>query len=154
MSVRKTVVRRGTLEHVSRNVELGLRFYSEEGKRPACPNQLAQFAISHTCGEERIFLVAGTPAAAILCGVVVPHYLTSEPAAFKTAWYALPGSRGYGVHLLRAFEAWAKDKGARRLFVAGRQERTLALLGCLGYAPLETVYSKDIPWQKQPYLSS
>ena len=52
------------------------------------------------------------------------------------------------------FESWAKAMGARRVIVAGRQERTLALLSRLGYAPLETVYSKDLPWQKQPFQSS
>jgi GNAT superfamily N-acetyltransferase len=92
--------------------------------------------------------------AGFLCGVLTPHYFTGEPTAFKTAWYAIPGARGLGAHLLRAFEAWAKAKGAHRLIVAGRQERTLALLGRLGYAPLETVTSKDLPWQKQPFPSS
>ncbi len=86
--------------------------------------------------------------------MVAPHYLTGEPTAFKTAWYALPAARGLGAHLLRAFERWAKGEGARRLIVAGRQQRTLTLLGRLGYAPLETVYSKDLPWQKQPFPSS
>jgi len=78
---------------------------------------------------------------------LVPHYFTGEPTAFKTAWYALPNARGRGAPLLRAFQAWAKEKGARRLIVAGRQPRTLMLLGRLGYHPLETVFSKDIPWQ-------
>jgi len=148
------LVRRGTLDNVARFVELGLRFYAGEGKRKACPEQLARFAISHLNCEDRIFLVAGEPVAALLCAVIAPHYLTGEPTAFKTAWYALPAARGYGAHLLRAFEAWATEKGARRLIVAGRQERTLTLLSRLGYAPLETVTSKDLPWQKQPYPSS
>ena len=104
--------------------------------------------------EDRVFLVAGEPVAALFCGGIAPHYLTGEPTAFKSAWYALPEARGLGAHLLRAFEAWAKAKGARRLIVAGRQERTLALLSRLGYAPLETVTSKDLPWQKQPFQSS
>ena len=147
-------VRLGTLGDVARFVELGSRFYAEEGKREACPEQLARFAISHLNCEDRAFLVAGEPVAAFLCAVIAPHYFTGEPTAFKTAWYAIPAARGYGAHLLRAFEAWAKEKGARRLIVAGRQERTLTLLSRLGYAPLETVTSKDLPWQKQPYPSS
>jgi len=154
MSARKPLVRRGTFDDVARFVELGLRFYSEEGKREASPHQLARFAISHLREEDRVFFVAGEPVAAVLCGVIAPHYLTGEPTAFKTAWYALPASRGLGAHVLRAFEAWAKAKGARRLIVAGRQERTLTLLSRLGYAPLETVMSKDLPWQKQPSQSS
>jgi len=154
MNARKSLVRRGASDDVVRFVELGLRFYAEEGNREACPNQLARFAISHLHEEDRVFLVAGEPVAGFLCGVIAPHYFTGEPTAFKTAWYALPAARGLGAHLLRAFESWAKAKGARRLIVAGRQERTLALLSRLGYAPLETVYSKDLPWQKQPSQSS
>jgi len=154
MSACNSLVRRGTPDDASRFVELGLRFYAEEGNREACPHQLARFVIVHASEEERVFLVAGNPIAAFLCGVIAPHYFTGEPTAFKTAWYALPGARGLGTHLLRAFEAWAKARGASRLIVAGRQERTLTLLGRLGYTPLETVYSKDLPWQKQPSHSS
>ena len=154
MSARKFLVRRGTHDDVERFVELGLRFYAEEGNREACPHQLARFASSHICNEDRVFLVIGEPVAALLCGGIAPHYLTGEPTAFKTAWYALPEARGLGAHLLRAFEAWAKSMGALRLIVAGRRERTLILLSRLGYTPLETVYSKDLPWQKQPFQSS
>jgi GNAT superfamily N-acetyltransferase len=154
MSRRHGLVRRGTLNDVTRFVELGLRFYAEEGKREACPVQLARFALSHLNCEDRAFFAAGEPADAFLSGVLAPHYLSGEPTAFKTAWYAIPPARGYGARLLRAFEAWAKARGARRLIVAGRQERTLTLLSRLGYAPLETVTSKDLPWQKQPYQSS
>jgi hypothetical protein len=135
-------------------VELGMRFYAEEGNRKASPHQLARFAISHLSEEDRVFLVAGEPVSAVLCGIVTDHYLTGEPTAFKTAWYALPTARGYGAYVLLAFESWAKAKGAHRLIVAGRQERTLNLLSRLGYAPLETAYEKDLPWQKQPFLSS
>jgi GNAT superfamily N-acetyltransferase len=144
MSPRKSLVRPATPEDVVRFVELGLRFYAEEGGRDACPRQLARFAFTHLHDGNRVFLVAGEPVAGFLCGVLAPHYFTGEPTAFKTAWYAVPGARGLGAYLLRAFEAWAKARGARRLIVAGRQERTLTLLGRLGYLPLETVTSKDL----------
>jgi GNAT superfamily N-acetyltransferase len=147
-------VRRANPEDLARLVELGLRYYAEEGKREASAMELARFAISHAGAADRVCLVWGEPAKACLFGMIAPHYLTGEPVAFKTAWYAIPGARGYGTHLLRAFESWAKEKGARRIMVAGRQERTLALLERLGYEPLETVYAKDVPWQKQPFQPS
>ncbi len=112
-------------------------------------SQCRTFAI-----KARVCLVAGEPIAAVLCGLVTPHYFTGELTAFKTAWYAVPAARGYGAHLLRAFEKWAQEKGARRLIVAGRQDRTLQLLERLDYRPLETVFAKDIPWQKPHSLSS
>lgn len=151
MTGARAIVRHGTLRDVPRFVELGERFYSEEGGRAPCSETLARFATSHICDSDRVYLVIGEPIAGFLCGIVAPHYFTGELTAFKTAWYAVPGSRGYGVHLLRAFEAWAMSKGAKRIIVAGRQARTLTLLGRLDYQPLETVFSKDIPWQKQPY---
>jgi hypothetical protein len=148
------LARSATLDDLARVVELALRFYEEEGGRPACPKALASFALSHIGAPGRVLLVSGDPIAACLSGMIAPHYLTGEPTAFKTAWYAVPGARGYGAHLLRAFEAWAKENGARRLIVAGRTGRTLALLERLHFQPLETAYSKDIPWQKQPFPSS
>ncbi len=148
------LARRATPGDVARVVELGLRFYGEEGGRLASPKALASFIFSHIGVPDRVLLVSGEPIAAGLCGMMAPHYLTGEPTAFKTAWYAIPGARGYGAHLLRAFEAWAKENGARRLIVAGRNERTLALLERLHFQPLETVYSKDLPWQKQPFPPS
>jgi GNAT superfamily N-acetyltransferase len=153
LPARKSLVRNAGHEDVARFVELGLRFYAEEGGRAACPQQLARFAYSHLGDETRIMLAAAAPASGFFCGVIVPHYFTGEPTAFKTAWYVEPGVRGLGAHLLRSFEAWAKAKGARRIIVAGRQERTLTLLERLGYSTLETVTSKDIPWQKQPFPS-
>ncbi len=83
-------VRRATLDDIARFVELGLRFYDEEGGREACPHSLARFAISHVSDENRVYLAAGDPVAACLCGMIAPHYLTGEPTAFKTAWYAIP----------------------------------------------------------------
>ena len=59
MSAGKSLVRRATPDDVARFVELGLRFYAEEGGREACPRQLARFAFSHLDDENRVFLVAG-----------------------------------------------------------------------------------------------
>ncbi len=148
------LVRRATLDDIQPFVELGMRFYDEEGGRKASPKALAGFALSHVLDPTRVYLAAGEPIAACLCGMIAPHYLTGEPTAFKTAWYAIPGARGYGAHLLRAFEAWANEMGARRMIVAGRLPRTLILLERLHYQPLETVCTKDLPWQKQPSQSS
>jgi hypothetical protein len=153
MTGQKSAIRRATLDDVARLIELGAQFYAEDGKRPASTAELARFAVSHICDPERACFVAGDPAVGVLCGVIAPHYFTGEPTAFKTAWYVLPGAKGYGAYLFRRFEAWAKEKDARRLIVAGRHERTLGLLSHLDYQPLETVYAKDLPWQKPPFPS-
>ena len=146
-------VRRGTFHDVPYFVELGMGFYNMEGARTADPQQLARFALSHL-RDDAVFFAVGQPLRAVLCGVVQPHYLTGERAAFKTVWYATAEARGHGAKLLLAFERWAVDKGAKRVFVAGRDPRTLSLLTLQGYSPLETVYTKDLPWQKQLFPSS
>ncbi|MFT4078688.1 hypothetical protein [Rhodomicrobium sp.] len=143
------VVRQASEADAARFVELALLFYAEEGARRADPRALAHFAFAQIFERDRVLLAAKEPAVAVLAGMIAPHYLTGEPTAFKTAWYAQPGARGYGASLLRAFEAWAIEKGATRLLVAGRMPRTLTLLERLRFQPLETVYAKDLPWQKQ-----
>jgi hypothetical protein len=177
VTARVSGVRPATRDDIAGFVQLGLRFYREEGGREADPLQLAHFASSHLGEAHRAFFVAergsspprgssdrereqGTSGVqrtcmvGFLCALVAPHYLTGEPTAFKTAWYVVPGARGYGALLLRTFEAWAQAKAARRIIVAGRADRTLKLLARRNFFPLETVYAKEIPWQKQPFPSS
>lgn len=60
----RPIVRRATLDDVARFVELGLRFYDEEGGREVCPHTLARFALSHVSDENRVYLAAGDPVAA------------------------------------------------------------------------------------------
>jgi GNAT superfamily N-acetyltransferase len=148
MSGGTSIVRPASLDDTLKIVELGERFYRDEGEHAASPAELTKFIVSHICDPERVCLVAGESVAAVLCGVMIPHYFTGDPTAFKTAWYARPGARGLGAHLLRAFEGWAKEKGARRIIVSGRSERTLRLLSLRNYSPLETVYSKDLQCPK------
>lgn len=143
------MIRQAALSDVGRLIELGTRFYEDDGQKNAGAFELARFAIAHITEPSRVCLVAGDPISALLCGVVQPHYFTGEPTAFKTAWYALPKSSGRGAHLLQAFEDWAAENGARRLLISGRRERTLKLLERLSYHTLETVFTKDIPCQKQ-----
>ena len=84
------LVRRATLDDIQPFVELGMRFYDEEGGRKASPKALAGFALSHVLDPTRVYLAAGEPIAACLCGMIAPHYLTGEPTAFKTAWLRSP----------------------------------------------------------------
>lgn len=143
------MIRPATLADVGRLIELGSMFYEGSRFGNAGPFELARFATNHILTSTRICLVSGDPIAAVICGVVQPHYFTGEPTAFKTAWYAVPKARGQGAHLLRAFEAWAREKGARRMLVSARDDRTLKLLSHLDYHPMETVFTKDIPCRKQ-----
>ena len=117
----------------------------------------ASLPVSHsrTCEDDnRIFLVAGEPVAGFLCGVLTPHYFTGEPTAFKTAWYAIPGARGLWSPSPARVRGLGQGK-RRAPPYRGRTARANAgPARPPRYAPLETVTSKDLPWQKQPFPSS
>jgi GNAT superfamily N-acetyltransferase len=115
------------------------------GRSLACRDTLIRFAESHIADPDKVCLVAANGPDAVICGVVAAHYLTGEMTAFKTAWAAKPGATGHGAHLLRAFERWARERGAQRILVSGREARTCTLLERRGYSRLETVYEKRVP---------
>lgn len=59
------------------------------------------------------------------------------PCAMELAWYVLPDyrHRGHGLKLLNEFEAWAKEKGCKHIFLGKRRR---------GYQPLETLHWKTL----------
>jgi GNAT superfamily N-acetyltransferase len=138
------VIRPARSEELSRLIALGRRFFHDGGKRLETADYLAAFILSHITESGKVCLVSGDPICGALCGVIAPHYFTGVPTAFKTAWYALPGSTGHGARLLRGFEQWARDQGAERIIVSGRDNRTCGFLAHLGYQPFETVYDKEL----------
>lgn len=71
----------------------------------------------------------GFLAASIECTVISP-----EPVAVEHGWFAKDRS---GLRLLRAFEAWAADRGARVRLSTGKGGPDLARLG---YRPVETAW--------------
>ncbi len=121
-------------------VNLGQEYFDHQ----ANPATLLNFTQTHIRDPDKVCLVAGDPPLAAICGVIAPHYLTGQPTAFKTAWIAKPGAGGHGARLLHAFEGWAKDRGAERIIVSGRDPRTCKLLEHRNYTALETVFTKTL----------
>ena len=138
-------VRPAALEEIPDLVELGMEFYGTEGRRDCCREALSRFAEAHIRDGDKVCLVSGKPPTGAICGVIAPHYLTGEPAAIKSAWFARRNARGHGAALFRAFERWAVENGAKRVIASARNPRTLKLLSYGGYSQLEIVVSKDIP---------
>ncbi|MGO9172007.1 MAG: hypothetical protein ACLP7P_08595 [Rhodomicrobium sp.] len=137
-------VRYGTVGDVPRLVRIFLQFYASDGRPVKDAVPLAAFCLEHMNAPDKICLVAGEPIGAFIAGVVQPHYHTGIVTAFKTVWLSAPGKSGHGAKLIRPFEEWAREKGAKRIIFSGREKRTLKLLELKGYEPLEVAYDKEL----------
>lgn len=81
----------------------------------------------------------------VIGGLLQPAYCDPEWIyAVELFWWA----RGDGLALLRAFERWAQQAGARevRMTSLAALPRADRLLRCVGYEPAEVSYSKVTPW--------
>ena len=71
-------------------------------------------------------------------------------SATEHYWYILPEHRGQGIKMIGAAQAWARDKGCKRLMMnasrlAGRgHDKVCRLYERLGFDHFETVYIKEL----------
>jgi GNAT superfamily N-acetyltransferase len=80
-------------------------------------------------------------------------YLFNDPndnvlSAKEAFWFMDPRSRGHGRALFAAFEAWAIEHGARRIWMVrldGFREHAMdSLYTRRGYVPIERAFCKEI----------
>ena len=94
--------------------------------------------------------VRGSSIVGFLYATVSTFFWSRTPVAVDQLLYVTPEHRGrvYGVHLLRAYEAWAKAQGVPeiRISIASgiTEERTRKLYQRLGYEQLGSVYRKEL----------
>ena len=70
-------------------------------------------------GQGVIFIVAdysGAPVG-LLCGFKTRSIDTGKLVAQMWHWYVEPAAKGYGSHLLKRFESWAKEQGCSEVAV-------------------------------------
>lgn len=82
-----------------------------------------------------------------IVGVVQPLFMSNTVVASELAWFVDPNHRGKGaIKLVKAFEGWAKEKGAE--YVTMADIRGIAdlskLYERLGYELTEAAYSKKV----------
>ena len=82
-----------------------------------------------------------------IVGVVQPLLMSNTVVASELAWFVDPNHRGKGaIKLVKAFEGWAKEKGAE--YVTMADIRGIAdlskLYERLGYELTEAAYSKKV----------
>jgi GNAT superfamily N-acetyltransferase len=86
----------------------------------------------------------------ILGGIAARCSMTGDLEAIEAFWYVYPEVRGKpaSIKLLKAFEDWAKERGAARV-----KMMHLSILNPIsmreiylrmGYSPLESAYSKNL----------
>jgi hypothetical protein len=140
-------VRTATLDDLPQLIDLAREYFDSIG-RPCDLAAVANFLMQHLNSEHcAVFVAVGpdrTKVKGALSAVVWPQQFHAGAAAFKTGWCARPGAKGYGAALLRAFERWAKERGACRAVASSRQDRTARMLSKLGYHPMEAVCAKEL----------
>lgn len=125
-----------------------LKFHEESGLKMENPtlDVIAHF-VSIGMGVVFVYVkdekIIGT-----LGAMVAPNLFSpSEQHAQELFWYVDKKSRGRaGLALLDAFEKWAKERGAKRVFMASLRkfESLQKLFTRRGYTEMETQFIKEI----------
>jgi len=84
-----------------------------------------------------------------LGGILAPDIFNGHTVAIEAFWYVLPEHRGSGaIRLVKAYEDWARSRGARRVSMVHLLNLQPGRLGDLyvrlGYRAVETNYIKDL----------
>ncbi|RVO34807.1 GNAT family N-acetyltransferase [Sinorhizobium meliloti] len=107
-----------------------------------------QFVKTAIFGDKSACFVIGDPIAGVLVASHAESFVGFRYAEEHLVWIE-PGQRGAAwCDLLRAFEAWAKAAGCARIKLSAqhalRHPAMTRLYRRSGYAPCETVFSKEI----------
>lgn len=76
--------------------------------------------------------------------ILFPHYFSGELMASELLFYVDPMSRGMGLKLLRAAEAWAVACGARSISMIAPTEDIGRIYARFHYQPSERAYVKRL----------
>jgi GNAT superfamily N-acetyltransferase len=141
-------IREATLGDVPRLVEMGARFLASTyaGSLTDNPVQMAHLAKHLITLETGLVLVAERSGRVVgMIGMLIfPHVLSGELCGGELFWWVDPEARGVGLRLLRRAETWAIDRGAVRLQMVAPTPDVGALYERLGYAFVETAYSRRV----------
>lgn len=88
--------------------------------------------------------------AGILGGFCVRCSMTADMEGIEAFWYIMPENRGGmgGIKILKAYEAWCKSKGAKRMKMACLTDVNCQAMKDLyermGYSEIQTSFKKEI----------
>ena len=134
-------MRRATADDLPRLLAMGRQFHAASGVScPFDPDAVAA-VLANMIGSENSCLIVSEAGA--IGGMLAPAYCArSWTMAIEMFWWA----ERAGLHLLRAFEDWAREKGADevRMTTLSALPRADLILRRKGYAPVEVSYTKVI----------
>lgn len=83
-----------------------------------------------------------------IIGYITEHYFHSKKIAYCMSIFVEEEYRGYGLEMLRAFEAWGKYKGAQTLSISAfnglSPEKLSTVYKRLGFKEKEISYWKEV----------
>jgi GNAT superfamily N-acetyltransferase len=144
------IVREATVDDVPGIVAAGGRFIRGSvyqrmlGENPAQIGSFATWLINHPDGAAWVLEHDGA-VRGILGATVFVHPMDGTLTAAEMCWWVDPEMRGHGLKLLRAFETWARDRGARKTVVVAPTPDVERLYERMHYAKVETSYERLIP---------
>lgn len=141
-------IREAVLDDIPHLVVMGLHFirsYSSAGLIDENPDAIFDMMLSLVDSDQAVVFVAETEKPIGMLGAhLVYHPMSSEFIATELFWWVEPGHRGNGIRLMRAFEDWARDKGAQKLHMTAPNEKTGRVYVSAGFRKLEESYQKDL----------
>ncbi len=142
-------IREATLDDVPRLVELGSKFINGSNYKKHIPidlektTQSIETLISIPHGVVFVYEENGliTGMIGFLSSIQI---FSNEPTVTEMFWFTDPNKRGSGIRLLKHSEKWARDQGAKRIFMIAPTKKVEKAYKRLDYQKLETFYIKEI----------
>lgn len=147
------MIREATLEDLDALVIMGQEFHDstpyewELAHNPAQYLDIGALLISNPSGVLLVRDLGGGELVGMLGGSIFDHPLSGERTAGELFWYSPPKYRGVtGVRLLKAFEAWARERGAAYIQMVQPvwANRVGELYAALGYQKLEVAWTRHL----------
>ena len=139
--------RLATVDDVPGIVAAGQRFIRGSvyqrliGENPAQLGSFATWLIEHPDGAAWVLEHEGV-VRGMLGATAFTHPMDGTMTAAEMCWWVDPEVRGHGLTLLRAFEAWARERGARKTIMVAPTPEVERLYERLHYAKVETSYER------------
>ena len=155
---RQTVDRREIVIRTATARDLNAKLAPAAEEFYAASKFLQRFDLPRFCDLWRGLLESGTGTIILaeedgavdgaIGGVVYPEPYSGELVASEFFWFVRESSRGEGLRLYRAFEKWARDKGAVQIRMVHLHDSMPGKLSRvyerLGYTAVETHYVKGL----------
>ena len=131
-------------------VEMGLQFIGSTVYRsfltPSVRHieDLVTRLIADDRGVVFVLEMRGGDVVGMLGAMLAEHFITGLPTATELFWWADPSARGHGIRLLRAFEQWARSRGATVAQMVAPTADVAAIYERVGYVEMERAYQRSL----------